>query len=294
MDSNKIKNFWQNNPCGQHLIIEEGKNFANFRDFFSKYDKFRYSTERHILKNLDKIDFKNKTVLEIGIGQAADAQQIIDRGAQYYGLDFTQEACNRAILRFKIFNKPYKEVICADAAKMPFPDNYFDIIYSHGVLHHIPAIKQVVPELCRVLKNDGRLIIMLYAKKSLNYFVSILILRRVIFYVLFYLDLVTRGKFIKNELIRKHIENAKDVGLYKYLTKDYFLSKNTDGPDNPYSRVYTADEVRTVFDRFYFTCFKQFFLNERHFPLLKFLPLRLKNTIAKKFGWHLWCYGGKK
>lgn len=294
MDRNAIKNFWENNPCGQHLVIGEGKNVTNFRDFFIKYDNFRYSTERHILSNLDRIDFTNKKVLEIGIGQAADSQQIIDRGAEYFGLDVTQEACNRAILRFKIFNKPYKDVVCASATSLPFLDDYFDVIYSHGVLHHIPDIKKVVPELYRVLKKDGKLIIMVYAKHSLNYWFLIMILRRMLFLGLFFMDFLIGRKIIKNALYRKHLENAKKVGLMKYLTTDYFLGKNTDGPDNPYSRAYSVKEVREIFSNFYFYSFRHFFLNERHLSFLKFLPQGSKNFLSEKFGWHLWCYGGKR
>jgi SAM-dependent methyltransferase len=61
---------------------------------------------------------------------------------------------------------------------MPFPDNSFDIVFSHGVLHHIPDILAAQKEIARVLKPGGQLIAMLYARRSLNYLVAISVVRR--------------------------------------------------------------------------------------------------------------------
>jgi len=293
MDNQTIKDFWEHNPCGQSLILGEEKHVNDFKNFFLHYDKYRYTNEPHILLNLDKIDFKNKKVLEIGIGQAADSQQIIGRGAKYYGMDITKEACIRALLRFKIFNCPYKMVVCGDATSIPFANNFFDIIYAHGVLHHIPQIERVVCELHRVLTKNGKLICMLYAKRSLNYYLSILFLRRILFFGLFLFDKITAKKIIKNKLFRRHIRNTKKAGLFKYLAKGNFLSKNTDGPDNPYSKVYSRHDVMKIFSNLQFYSFEQYLLHEKHLPILKLLPLSLRTSLAKKIGWHLWCYGIK-
>lgn len=294
MDEQAIKEFWERNPCGQVLVSGSDEKINDFRGFFLKYDKFRYSTEGHTLENLDRIDFKAKSVLEIGLGQAADAQQIIDRGADYYGMDITQEACNRAALRFKIFNKPYKIVVCGDATRIPFANDCFDIIYSHGVLHHIPDIDKVAAELYRVLKKNGKLIIMLYAKNSLNYYISILFTRRILLAILLLLDKISNKRLIKKRILRKHIENAQELGLLKYLSKENFLSKNTDGPDNPYSRVYSKQDVAKVFKKFNFDSFEHYFLNQRHLPFFNIFPQPLKVFVSRKLGWHLWCYGSKK
>ena len=50
----------------------------------------------------------------------------------------------------------------------------FDWFYSHGVLHHTPDIQRAIDEVWRVLKPNGRTIIMLYHKHSFNYFVRIM------------------------------------------------------------------------------------------------------------------------
>ena len=44
-------------------------------------------------------------------------------------------------------------------ASMEFPNNYFDLITSFGVLHHIPDVSKVFSELSRVLAPGGYLLI---------------------------------------------------------------------------------------------------------------------------------------
>ena len=100
MKNNYIKDFWENNPVGENLIIKE----SDWNKHFQKYDDYRYKTESHILFELDKIDFKEKKVLEIGIGQASDSEQIIKRGGKWNGLDLTEASIERAKIRFQIKN----------------------------------------------------------------------------------------------------------------------------------------------------------------------------------------------
>lgn len=47
------------------------------------------------------------------------------------------------------------EFICQDAAKLSFPDNYFDAAFLFGVLDHIQDWPGVVAEVFRVLKVGG-------------------------------------------------------------------------------------------------------------------------------------------
>jgi len=43
--------------------------------------------------------------------------------------------------------------------KLPFPDNYFELIICLGVLHHIPNVSFVMTEIYRVLKREGFLLL---------------------------------------------------------------------------------------------------------------------------------------
>jgi ubiquinone/menaquinone biosynthesis C-methylase UbiE len=46
----------------------------------------------------------------------------------------------------------------ADAERLPYPDDTFDIVIGHAVLHHIPDLDQSFAEILRVLKPGGRFV----------------------------------------------------------------------------------------------------------------------------------------
>jgi Methyltransferase domain len=103
---------------------------------------------------------------------------LIRRGALYSGLDLTEESIWRVGKRFSLHGCPYVDLKQGSPLDIPYPSNSFDIVFSHGVLHHIPEIDRAQREIARVLKPDGELIAMLYAKWLLNYLLSIAVLRR--------------------------------------------------------------------------------------------------------------------
>ncbi|MFY9190268.1 MAG: class I SAM-dependent methyltransferase [Lawsonella sp.] len=46
----------------------------------------------------------------------------------------------------------------ADAETIPYPDNTFDLVVGHAMLHHIPDPEQSLAEVLRVLKPGGRFV----------------------------------------------------------------------------------------------------------------------------------------
>jgi ubiquinone/menaquinone biosynthesis C-methylase UbiE len=54
---------------------------------------------------------------------------------------------------------PDLEARPADAEALPFPDNSFDLVVGHAVLHHLPDVPKALSEALRVLKPGGSLVI---------------------------------------------------------------------------------------------------------------------------------------
>ena len=159
MDEQTIERFWNTHPCGDASVggPKGTRSADDYLSFFSDYDAFRYRKERHILSCLDAIPFREKHVLEIGLGQGADSEQIIRRGAIWSGLDLTQESVDRVTTRLNLRGLPYQSVVKGSALSIPYETDSFDIVFSHGVLHHIPEVRVAQREIARVLKPSGKL-----------------------------------------------------------------------------------------------------------------------------------------
>lgn len=273
----EIKDFWNDHPCGAELVgdlSEESR--KEYEEFFARYDEFRYKTESHILKNLDRVGFANKKVLEIGLGQGADAEQIVRRGGVYSGVDLTDESVKRVKMRFSLHGLDFDRIERASALELPFDDDSFDIVFSHGVLHHIPEIKKAQSEIARVLRPNGRLVTMLYAKWSLNYLLSISVARRMGLAVMYGLGIKAKG------IYGDHLDNARKAGLTNYLSIKNFINVSTDGPFNPYSKVYGRSEIAADFT--------DFDLIESHKEFMHAPPLPVGwMPLAGVLGWHLWA-----
>lgn len=50
------------------------------------------------------------------------------------------------------------DTVVTDAERLPFPDEAFDLVLGHAVLHHIPDLEIAVAEFARVLKPGGTLV----------------------------------------------------------------------------------------------------------------------------------------
>lgn len=277
MNESEIQDFWQKHPCGETLVGGLEKYETDYETFFQNYDTFRYRKESHIPQCLKEIDFQNKRTLEIGLGQGADSEQIIRLGARWFGLDLTNESVRRVQVRMNLRNLPVGGITQGSVVEMPFADQSFDIVFSHGVLHHVPEIIKAQAEIRRVLKPEGELVVMLYAKNSLNYRISIAVVRRLGLLGLYLFKKNARG------LVGKHLENARQKGIFNYLKMSSFVHRNTDGPVNPYSKVYDLKTVEKDFP--------DFKIEKSYKRFMYAPPLAVGRLPLEKFlGWHLWVH----
>lgn len=278
MNETDVQSFWNAHPCGDHIVGGLRQEFADdYERFFTAYDAWRYQQEGHIPACLDHFDWEGRKVLEIGLGQGAESEQLIRRGARWSGLDLTAESVARVSARLALRDLPHDDLKQGSALEIPYPTASFDHVFSHGVLHHIPDILAAQEEIHRVLKPGGTLVAMLYARKSLNYQVSIRMVRRAVLATAYPLRNVVTFK----GLLRQHLDNAEQVGLKSYLDLETFTHRNTDGPLNPFARVYSPAEVARDFPDFELV---ETFQRYMHAP-----PLPVHGMPwGDRLGWHLW------
>jgi SAM-dependent methyltransferase len=287
----RVRAFWQAHPCGTKFSDAE----MGTREFFERVEAHRYRKEWHIPAAADFTSAKGLRVLEIGCGLGTDGAQFAEAGADYTGIDLTNAAVDLARKRFELSGLR-GEFIVADAEKLDFSDSSFDLVYSHGVLHHTPDTASAVREIHRVLKPGGRAIVMLYHRGSYNYRIGIRVLRRA------GAGLVKSESGIKivNRLTGEPLdslhEHARRLSGNSNgsLEPDEFLSQSTDGAGNPLARVYSRREARQLFKDFRKVKLRAYFLNKRFIPLIgNLLPRSIESALASRWGWHLWIYATK-
>lgn len=286
----RVRAFWQENPCGSKFATAE----PGTRRFYEMVEAHRYATEWHIPLAANFGAARGLKVLEIGCGLATDGAQFAKAGANYTGVDLTDTAVELARRNFELQGLA-GEFRTDDAENLGFPDESFDIVYSHGVLHHTPDTRQAVNEIHRVLRPNGRAIVMLYHRDSYNYKIGIRLLRRSGVQMLRWKSGLKLVHLATGEPIDSLQEHAKRLrGDQGYLRAVEFLSSNTDGVGNPLARVYSKSEARVLFQQFSKVDLKAYFLNKRFLPFIgNMLSTSLESRLARRWGWHLWIYATK-
>jgi len=116
-------------------------------------EQYRYCIQLYH-HTVEKLDIKDKTVLEVGSGRGGGTSYI----ARYLspkkitGLDYSKNAitlCNR------IHSENNLEFIEGDASDLPFDSDSYDIIINVESSHCYPSIPQFLSEVKRVLKPGG-------------------------------------------------------------------------------------------------------------------------------------------
>jgi len=295
-----VNAFWNTEACGTHFVPE----FANEREFYEKFREHRYRTEWHIPLLVSFADAKGKRVLEIGTGNGADAVMFAMNGADYTGVDLTDTALEATQKHFEVLGLlgTFRR---ENAEHLGFPDESFEIVYSHGVLHHTPDPRRAIDEVWRVLKPGGKAIIMLYHKRSFNYFVRIMTYMR----LRVLLEILSRAGHWKRDRRKIDIDNMtglrgnQDQKIWEmhywnflregwsYLRARNFVHHCTDGPECPVAFAFTKSEAADLFEKF-----RDIQFRIAHFPLRKYwpgCPFAVEKFLAQRVGWYLFIFATK-
>ena len=124
--------------------------------------------ELAVLKKLElPKKIKGKVVLDAGCGAGMQFFYYLFYGANVTGIDqseksisFIKEQCE------KLGYNP--NLIVGNVEKTNLPDESFDYIFSIGVLHHTPNIRDALKEFNRLIKPNGEITLLLYHKYSLE------------------------------------------------------------------------------------------------------------------------------
>jgi len=161
---NELKNIWDKyndysklDELLKNMKINEGKEIKDWLHL-----PIHMPFIKRELKDLDK----NAKVLEAGCGFGQWVFWMAEQGYQAMGIDLSPKAIRTA----KDYAKKNKikncEFIEGDVRKMPIKDNYFDIIYSFGLIEHFHNTEIILNEFKRVLKPGGKIFLSVPNKYS--------------------------------------------------------------------------------------------------------------------------------
>lgn len=157
------RDFWARQPCNiKHSELELGT-----KEYFHEVERKRYFVEPHIPIFAEFTKWKGQRVLEIGCGIGTDGVNFARHGANYTGLELSKVSLNLAKQRFKnegLFGRFFLGDV--ESMGKVLKDEKFDLIYSFGVLHHIPSIESALAEIRRLCSKNTVFKLMVYARHS--------------------------------------------------------------------------------------------------------------------------------
>jgi len=198
-------NQWTKNPIGaKSTKYPEGS-----LEFFDEIAKNRYQIYAPWMKSTFKFEqYKNKKVLEVGVGVGTDHLELAKAGAILTGIDITPRSIELTKKNLKLHGY-HSDLLVADAENLPFEDETFEVVYSFGVLLSVPNTQKAIDEIYRVLKPGGKAIITLYHKYSL-FWISVIIY-----------DMILKLGFLKKTIMQRLSEIEVGGGETQPLVKLY-------------------------------------------------------------------------
>lgn len=217
-----IEKFYKKNP------------FPNYEDFEGIHD-----IENKLKKHQFSLSFKKsvgfgKKIIEVGSGTSQLSIALAVRtNNEIVAFDATLKSLQ---LGAAFADKHGVENCCfvnGDLISDPFIENYFDVVWCSGVLHHTENAEKGFKTIVKWLKLDGYIIIGLY-----NLYGRM----RTVFRQMLY-------KSLGKSAIGKFLVSVLDPELRKRKTKSRKEAWFKDQYENPVESLHTADEVLRWFDK---------------------------------------------
>ncbi|HOM33180.1 MAG TPA: class I SAM-dependent methyltransferase [Candidatus Paceibacterota bacterium] len=142
-----------NEKLAKQILKENQKNYNLIAEEFSQTRNFISNNFKNWIKNYIA---EGEKILDWGCGNGRFCE-LFSNNNNYYGIDFSEKMI--AIAQDKY---PFGNFKTCLPTIIPYPNDFFDKIFSLAVFHHLPSKKiriQFLKEAHRVLKPNGLLIL---------------------------------------------------------------------------------------------------------------------------------------
>lgn len=142
------------------------KSSKRFNKWSLKYDKsilqfFVFRRSHNVFFENIVQDHAAQRILDVGCGTGEFAVKLKKhkKDARVFGIDISSDMINIAKAKAKVNANIDIDFRLGDVDHMPYEDNYFDYITCAHSFHHYPHKKKAMREMFRVLRNNGKVMI---------------------------------------------------------------------------------------------------------------------------------------
>lgn len=141
----------ENSAQIQKAFTQQAAGFESRSMNFSKQDYLDYAVARVAPEASDAL-------LEVAAGTCACGRAFAPRVRSVVCLDMTAAMLKKGKAAAEQERLQNMTFMLGDAADLPFADGSFDIVFSRLAFHHFPEPETPFSEMARVLKPDGKLV----------------------------------------------------------------------------------------------------------------------------------------
>ena len=149
----------QDAPMGYHT--QDARN--EFNGWSRRYDRdplqnLLFKPSHRLM--VQKFEAGEERILDIGCGTSRFAARVLKHfpHREVVGLDLCSQMLRGSQCRFSL-HRDRLHLVQGDSEHLPFADDAFDLVTCSHSFHHYPNQWKVVAEMHRVLRTDGRLMI---------------------------------------------------------------------------------------------------------------------------------------
>ncbi|MEA2622541.1 MAG: hypothetical protein QOH61_1451 [Chloroflexota bacterium] len=113
---------------------------------------WRFGQDRRLQMVRQFVPLENARILDIGCGIGTYVRRFREFSDEVYGVDVEEDRVREA-------SETLPNISLAPGENLPFPDGFFDVVFSNEVIEHVEDDRKTIAEAVRVTRPGGTIVI---------------------------------------------------------------------------------------------------------------------------------------
>ena len=157
----RVRRYWNDHIHDWKVAQSE----VGTKAFFEEIEHYRFEKLSYLPRLVNFDGYRGQRVLDVGCGVGNDLARFARGGAEVVGIDLAETSIDLARRNFRQRGLA-GDFQVMNGEQMDLPDDAFDLVYCHTVLHFTPRPSRMVREIHRVLRPGGQAILMTVNRRS--------------------------------------------------------------------------------------------------------------------------------